>query len=121
QRVRPGPAGVQVEHGERVRKLLHLGPPMDARRVEEILIPMPRHIARRLSFRANRSWLHILAFVMLGLSVRLSVGQTDAPTATAAGSAVDPLFVDPYVDMDEWRDVPVRHRYVHGGFKGTET
>jgi hypothetical protein len=32
----------------------------------------------------------------------------------------DPLFDQPYVDVDEWRDAPVRHRYVHGGFKGTE-
>lgn len=33
--------------------------------------------------------------------------------------AVDPLFNQPYIDIDEWRDKPVRHRYVHGGFKGT--
>jgi hypothetical protein len=33
----------------------------------------------------------------------------------------DPLFARPYVDVDEWRDVPVRHRYVHGGFTGTDT
>ncbi|OLS22751.1 MAG: hypothetical protein ThorAB25_25220 [Candidatus Thorarchaeota archaeon AB_25] len=33
----------------------------------------------------------------------------------------DPLFTEPYVDIDEWRDEPVRHRYVHGGFKGTDT
>ncbi|HEY2582838.1 MAG TPA: hypothetical protein VGI43_13575 [Mucilaginibacter sp.] len=32
----------------------------------------------------------------------------------------DTLFKKPYIDIDEWRDVPVRHRYVHGGFKGTE-
>jgi len=32
----------------------------------------------------------------------------------------DTLFKEPYVDVDEWRDVPVRHRYVHGGFKGTD-
>ncbi|MFC0220198.1 PKD domain-containing protein [Pseudochelatococcus lubricantis] len=32
-----------------------------------------------------------------------------------------PKFAEPFVDIDEWRDVPVRHRYVHGGFKGTET
>ena len=32
----------------------------------------------------------------------------------------DPLFVEPFVDIDEWRDVPVRHRYVHGGFTGTD-
>ena len=33
----------------------------------------------------------------------------------------DTLFKDPYVDIDEWRNSPVRHRYVHGGFKGTNT
>ena len=31
----------------------------------------------------------------------------------------DTLFKEPYVDIDEWRNKPVRHRYVHGGFKGT--
>jgi len=36
-----------------------------------------------------------------------------------AGSR-DPLYDAPYVDIDEWRDQPVRHRYIHGGFKGTE-
>ena len=29
-------------------------------------------------------------------------------------------FTDPYVDVDEWRTEPVRHRYVHGGFTGTD-
>lgn len=33
----------------------------------------------------------------------------------------DSLFLHPYVDVDEWRDIPTRHRYVHGGFTGTET
>jgi hypothetical protein len=31
------------------------------------------------------------------------------------------LFASAYVDLDEWRDEPVRHRYVHGGFEETET
>ena len=30
-------------------------------------------------------------------------------------------FARPFVEVDEWRDEPVRHRYVHGGFDGTET
>lgn len=30
-------------------------------------------------------------------------------------------FDEPYVDLDEWRDAPVRHRYVHGGFADTDT
>lgn len=33
----------------------------------------------------------------------------------------DPLFAAPYIDVDEWREIPVRHRYVHGGFEGSET
>jgi len=33
----------------------------------------------------------------------------------------DPMFQHPYIDIDEWRDQPVRHRYVHGGFAGTDT
>ena len=44
---------------------------------------------------------------------------------TGAG-AVDELLDDPFfgpaaIDVDEWRDTPVRHRYVHGGFAGTDT
>jgi hypothetical protein len=30
-------------------------------------------------------------------------------------------FGPAYVDVDEWRDSPRRHRYVHGGFEGTDT
>lgn len=33
----------------------------------------------------------------------------------------DMQFAKPYVDVDEWRDKPVRHRYIHGGFEGTLT
>jgi hypothetical protein len=30
------------------------------------------------------------------------------------------MYSDPFIDVDEWRDAPLSHRYVHGGFKGTE-
>ena len=33
----------------------------------------------------------------------------------------DSLFKEPFIDVDEWRNKPVRHRYVHGGFKGNNT
>lgn len=36
-------------------------------------------------------------------------------------SLVNRDFEAPYVDIDEERDLPVRHRYVHGGFEGTDT
>jgi len=43
-------------------------------------------------------------------------------TKSASGFAIeDAVFAEPYVDVDEWRDAPVRHRYIHGGFKGTDT
>lgn len=32
----------------------------------------------------------------------------------------DPMFREPFIDVDEGRDKPVRHRYVHDGFKGTD-
>jgi hypothetical protein len=33
----------------------------------------------------------------------------------------DDFFGTPFVDLDEWRDQPVPHRHVHGGFEGTDT
>jgi len=33
----------------------------------------------------------------------------------------DPTLAGPFVDVDEWREEPVRHRYVHGGFRDTDT
>lgn len=33
---------------------------------------------------------------------------------------IDPDYAEPYLDIDEWRDTPEPHRYVHGGFTGTD-
>jgi hypothetical protein len=33
----------------------------------------------------------------------------------------DSFFGKPWIDADEWRTSPVRFRYVHGGFEGTDT
>jgi hypothetical protein len=54
------------------------------------------------------------AFVML-VSIQLR-GQQKAYNVDT-----DTLFKEPYIDVDEWRDSPVRHHYIHGGFKGTGT
>jgi hypothetical protein len=73
----------------------------------------------------------LLTSALVGLGVALASTSTgavepDKPEASGSQSAAwqtwpDPLFTQPYIDKDEWRDAPVRHRYVHGGFKGTET
>ena len=33
----------------------------------------------------------------------------------------DDFFKVAYIDVDEWRTEPVRHRYIHGGFRNHET
>jgi hypothetical protein len=33
----------------------------------------------------------------------------------------DDFFGSAYIDIDEWREEPIRFRYVHGGFEGTDT
>jgi hypothetical protein len=33
----------------------------------------------------------------------------------------DSFFEEPYVDVDAWCEGPRIHRYVHGGFKNTDT
>src|SRR6516165_9104140 len=38
---------------------------------------------------------------------------------SVAGS--DHTFGPAFIDIDEWRESPRRHRYVHGGFEGTHT
>ncbi len=32
----------------------------------------------------------------------------------------DSYYADPYIDVEEWRELPIRHYYVHGGFRGTD-
>jgi hypothetical protein len=56
------------------------------------------------------------------------VATSGAEGATAAGGTTidggptftDVLFDAPFIDKDEWRDQPYRHRYVHGGIVGTD-
>ncbi|MGC5224978.1 hypothetical protein ACPW96_20625 [Micromonospora sp. DT81.3] len=54
----------------------------------------------------------------------MSIDQTAAALLTETAWVTDEpdeLFREPYIDVDEWRNAPVRHRYVHGGFHGTDT
>lgn len=50
-----------------------------------------------------------------------SASMAAEPPKVQAIHPTEPLFSQPFIDVDEWRDTPVRHRYVHGGFKGTNT
>ena len=64
------------------------------------------------------------------LALLTAGARAEAPSAPAASAlspeasvvlSTDPMFAEPYIDIDEWRDAPVRHHYIHGGFKGTDT
>jgi len=60
-----------------------------------------------------------VATLMTGIADQARTQQSAPSQVTDTAKPVDPLFNQPYIDIDEWRDRPVRHRYVHGGFKGT--
>jgi hypothetical protein len=62
----------------------------------------------------------LAVFGLASVHAQVAAANPVATTSTTSATA-DSLFQQPYVDIDEWRDTPVRHRYVHGGFKGTET
>ena len=51
----------------------------------------------------------------------LGFGQKNSSLTIAGYTNTDTLFNKPYIDIDEWRDKPIHHHYVHGGFKGTDT
>ncbi|MDB5279634.1 MAG: hypothetical protein JWR61_4589 [Ferruginibacter sp.] len=64
--------------------------------------------------KRKKSYLHVMICLLLLITgIGRIFGQN---TATQ-----DTMFKAPYVDIDEWRDKPVRHHYVHGGFTGTDT
>lgn len=54
--------------------------------------------------------------ILFFLFFSLVVGKSFAQPKTS----LDTLFTKPYIDLDEWREKPLKHRYVHGGFKGTD-
>ena len=69
--------------------------------------------------------------VMFGVLTPISSTSTASAELTCSAPApgapmlvtadcVDPRFNKPYVDIDEQRTAPVPHRYVHGGFTGTD-
>lgn len=46
-------------------------------------------------------------------------GNTMYKEVTPYDGKHDTELSKPYIDCDEWREVPVRHRYIHGGFEGS--
>lgn len=58
------------------------------------------------------------------LAAGTHVAQANDDTSDAShqvsADSIDPRYGQPYIDMNELRNDPVPHRYVHGGFVGTD-
>jgi hypothetical protein len=76
----------------------------------------------------RRDSISILGTTALGLTSASPAFSTEAPVCAplqkgepmlVTADCQDPLLHDPVIDKDEWRDTPVRHRYVNGHFGGT--
>ena len=66
----------------------------------------------------QRGPVFLIGWALLAVFFVVTICSCALQTRDAASfEATDPLFTEPYIDVDEWRDTPVRHRYVHGGFK----
>ena len=63
--------------------------------------------------------LFCISLFFLG-SILAKASVKSSPNAEQGEQVKDTIFVEPYIDLDEWREQPVKHRYVHGGFKGTD-
>jgi len=50
-----------------------------------------------------------------------TAGTFDLGAASLKPGQQDAAFQRPFIDRDEWREGPIRHRYVHGGFRGSDT
>lgn len=62
----------------------------------------------------------LIGLLFIGITINL-IAQDKKTLLSAGFETEDKVFAEPYIDIDEWRDTPVKHHYVHGGFKGTET
>jgi hypothetical protein len=49
-----------------------------------------------------------------------TIVDDDSPSQRVDAESVDAQFNRPYVEVSEWREQPVPHRYVRGGFAGTD-
>ncbi|WP_297098524.1 hypothetical protein [uncultured Draconibacterium sp.] len=61
-------------------------------------------------------------FYLFLMAVALNIEAQEISSVSTNGyETEDELFSEPYIDRNEWRDTPIGHHYVHGGFEGTNT
>lgn len=68
----------------------------------------------------KKSGFRLAGLSAAGWTVLALLGHAGHRGQESGLEAADKLFSRPYVDVDEWREEPVRHRFIHGGFQGTD-
>jgi hypothetical protein len=64
---------------------------------------------------------HHHAHTLVPRQVENATSAIDFTTTVLTGRYVEHrTYTQPYINIDEWRNEPICHRYMHGGFRGTE-
>lgn len=63
--------------------------------------------------------LGLLVYSMIFFHAVYAAEISDSKEMQSSMLKMDSIYNEPFIDIDEWRDTPTPHRYVHGGFKGT--
>lgn len=86
--------------------------------------PLPIKVTFHLTVEGDTISGHAKAGLLGKASVRGERAHDDAPQLESpemiSAESIDPQYREPYIERDEQRSDPVPHRYVHGGFKGTD-
>ncbi len=75
---------------------------------------------RSLLFHTNLNSAGIILLFLAFFSCNNASENQSLVDNEPAFETSDTIFSQPFIDVDEWRDIPVRHRYIHGGFEGTD-
>src|SRR5215471_7793656 len=93
------------------------------------MAPLPNSQTKGLTVNRTRAIVALLPWIAAVATTgsrwqAAAEAGCSAPAAGApmlvTGECVDPRFNQPYIDVDEQRTTPVAHRYMHGGFAGTD-
>jgi len=95
------------------------------------VMDVKKPIPVKVTFDATVEGDHISGFAKAGIfgkaplkGERLREGSDSGvatpPVGPVNADSVDPLLAKPYIEIDEQRQQPSPHRYVHGGFVGTD-
>src|SRR5215470_13721824 len=76
-------------------------------------------MSRFVQLLAGVSALAMLGATPVVISAEPAATAKMTPPANDKPKMYELTFGKPFIDVDEWRDTPRRHRYIHGGFENS--